>query len=379
MAMNTQIGIDYTSAIHQSAGIGRYTRELVQALAAEWPAAQYRLFVANARRAALPSLPGQNFSWQPTRLSERWLARLWYRLQLPLAINRWTGPLHLFHAPDFFLPPVDASTRTIVTVHDLSFVRHPESVMPGMSHHLNTWVPRSVQRANHVIAVSEATRQDLIELYRTPPDKISVLYHGVTPEFAPVTSAARLNEVRQKYNLGQNPFILSVGTLQPRKNYQRLVRALAQLEADLSLVIVGGRGWQVEPLLAEIEQRKLAARVHLPGFVADADLPALYSAAALFVYPSLYEGFGLPALEAMACGTPVIATNRSALPEVVGNAGLLIDPYNVDELAAAINRLLRDADLRAQLAAAGRARAAQFTWPAMARQLVELYRQIIQR
>jgi len=378
-AMTTQIGIDYTSAIHQSAGIGRYTRELVQVLAAEWPAAQYRLFVANARRAALPPLPGQNFSWQPTRLSERWLARLWYRLRLPLAINRWTGPLHLFHAPDFFLPPVDAATRTIVTVHDLSFVRHPESVMPGMSQHLNTWVPRSVQRADHVIAVSEATRQDLMELYHTPPGKISVLYHGVTPEFAPVTSAARLNDVRQKYNLGQNPFILSVGTLQPRKNYQRLIQALAQLEADVSLVIVGGRGWQVEPILAEIERQKLAARVHLPGFVADADLPALYSAAALFVYPSLYEGFGLPVLEAMACGAPVIAANRSALPEVVGNAGLLIDPYNVDELAAAINRLLGDGSLRAQLATAGRAQAAQFTWPAMARQLVEMYRQIIQR
>ena len=161
------IGIDYTSAIQQSAGIGRYTREMVKALAnlhVDPPAPHYHLFVSGAKQQALPQTPGPNFSWKTTRLSRRWLERLWYRLRLPLPVETLTGPLTLFHAPDFVLPPVKRNTRTIVTIHDLSFVRHPESVMPGMSAYLNKWVPYSVRQADHVVAVSKATRQDLIEL-----------------------------------------------------------------------------------------------------------------------------------------------------------------------------------------------------------------------
>ena len=237
------IGIDYTSAIHQSAGIGRYTREMVKALAALHVDAQpphYHLFVAGAKQHTLPPTPGPNFIWKPTHLSRRWLERLWYRLRLPLPVETYTGPLTLFHAPDFVLPPVKPHTRTLVTIHDLSFVRHPESVMPGMSAYLNKWVPHSVRQADHVIAVSEATRQDLIELYNTPPEKVSVLYHGVTSEFTPVTNPAQLTAVRQKYNLGDQPVILSVGTVQPRKNFQRLIQAFANVDTQAVLVIAGG-------------------------------------------------------------------------------------------------------------------------------------------
>jgi len=378
--MAARIGIDYTAAVQQAAGIGRYSRELVKALAALSPekeAPAYRLFVASAGRVSLPALPGPNFAWRPTRLTERWLARLWYRLHLPLWIQTWTGPLDLFHATDFFLPPVKPGTRTLVTVHDLSFVRQPETTMPGMSRQLNQWAPRSVRQADHVIAVSEATRQDLIELYQTPPQKISVLYHGVTTDFQPVTAPDRLAEVRQKYGLGSQPFILSVGTIQPRKNYQRLIQAFAALDPALALVIIGSKGWRYEATFNEVARCGLTGRVHFLGFVADADLPAMYSAASLFVYPSLYEGFGLPALEAMACGTPVIASNQSALPEVVGEAGLLIDPHDVEALAAAMSRLLADTDLRQKLAQAGQARAAQFTWTGMAAQLLDLYKTLL--
>lgn len=377
-----RIGLDYTAAVHQSAGIGRYTREIVKALArlsADTGEPHYRLFVADTGKAGHLTLPGPNFAWCPTRLTERWLARLWYRLRLPLWIENWTGPLDLFHAPDFFLPPVRPGTRTVVTVHDLSFIREPETVMPGMMAHLTTWVPRSVQRANHVIAVSEATRQDLIEFYQTPPEKISVLYHGVTADFQPVADPGRLAAVRQKYGLGKEPFILSVGTLQPRKNYHRLIQALARLDDCLTLVIVGSKGWHYKNILAEVARLGLERRVHIPGFAADADLPALYSAASLFVYPSLYEGFGLPALEAMACGVPVIASNQSSLPEVVGEAGLLVDPHQAEDIAAAIARLLDDAPLRRQLAQAGQARAAQFTWTGMATKLLDLYQQVLER
>lgn len=376
--MGAHIGIDYTAAVHQTAGIGRYSREMVQALAAAPAKFDYRLFVAGAGKVARPVLLGPNFAWCPTRLTERWLARLWYRLRLPLPIESWTGPLALFHATDFFLPPVRSITYTIVTIHDLSFVRLPETVMPGMANHLNQWVPRSVQRADHVIAVSEATRQDLIELYQTPPEKISVLYHGVTPDFKPVTQADKLAEVRRKYHLGQHPFILSVGTLQPRKNYRRLVQAFASLDPALALVIVGSKGWNYADIFAEITRHGLAERVHVLGFVADSDLPALYSAASLFVYPSLYEGFGLPILEAMACGTPVVASNQSALPEVVGEAGLLVDPKDIEAMAAAMARVLGDTSLRQTLVEAGPARAAQFTWSNMANRLSALYQKLVQ-
>jgi glycosyltransferase involved in cell wall biosynthesis len=303
---------------------------------------------------------------------------LWYRLCLPLWIENWTGPLDLFHAPDFFLPPVKPGTRTLVTVHDLSFVREPDTVMPGMTHHLNTWVPHSVKQADHVIAVSEATRQDLIELYQTPPQKISVLYHGVTADFQRVTDPTKLAAIRQKYGLGKRPFVLSVGTLQPRKNYRRLIQAFAQLDSSLMLVIVGGKGWRYEDIFAEVARQGLEARTHFLGFVADADLPALYSATSLFVYPSLYEGFGLPALEALACGTPVVASNLSALPEVVGEAGLLVNPRNVGEMAAAMTRLLTDSGLHQQLAQAGQLRATHFTWIGTATKLLELYKKILE-
>ena len=250
--------------------------------------------------------------------------------------------------------------------------------MPGMSNHLNRWVPHSVAQADAVIAVSEATCRDLIELYQTPPAKIKVLYHGVSSNFRPVIEPLQIQEVRQKYGLGQSPFILSVGTVQPRKNYQRLIQALAQVKGEIKLVIAGGKGWSYENILAEVDKQGLQGRVHFPGFVAEADLPALYSAATIFVYPSLYEGFGLPILEAMACGLPVIASDQSSLPEVVGKAGLLIKPGEVEAIATAINRLLGDEALRQALSSAGLARAAEFTWDKMAAQLVELYQQVLQ-
>lgn len=377
------IGVDYTAAVHQSAGIGRYTREIVKGLAKSGALPSftpcYRLFVADVGKNFAPPPPAANFTWCTTRLTERWLARLWYRLRLPVSIESWTGPLDLFHAPDFILPPLGRGTRSIVTIHDLSFVREPDLVMPGMDRHLNKWVPWSVQQASHVIAVSEATRQDLIELYQTPPEKISVLYHGVGPEFKPIRETACLKAVRQKYGLNDQPFILSVGTIQPRKNYQRLIQAFAKVDTEAILVIAGGAGWKNEAIFDEVKTLGLQERVRFPGFVAEADLPALYSAATLVIYPSLYEGFGLPVLEAMACGAPVIASNRASLPEVVGEAGLLINPYDTDNMATAIGHLLDDGSLRASLAGAGQTRAGQFTWSGTVVELVNLYQKIIER
>jgi glycosyltransferase involved in cell wall biosynthesis len=230
-----------------------------------------------------------------------------------------------------------------------------------------------------VIADSEATRQDLIELYHTSPEKITTLYPGVTEALKPIRDSVRLNAVRQKYGLGERPFMLSVSTIQPRKNYQRLVQAFAHIDDSFSLVLAGSKGWHYEDIFAEVARQGLAERVHFPGFVADADLPALYSAASLFVYPSLYEGFGLPLLEAMACGTPVVASNQSSLPEVVGQAGRLVDPYDVEALAATMAQILLDPELQQRLSQAGLEQAKKFTWAGMATKLLALYQQILSK
>lgn len=388
-----KIGLDYTAAVHQSAGIGRYVRELVNALANKQAGIDYRLFVADGPPDP-PSPVGNGvgdgqknrgaaaniWHYRATRLSRRWLERLWYRLQLPLPIEVWTGAVNLFHAPDFVLPPTLPGTRTLVTIHDLSFVRLPQFTMPGMSGYLNRWVPYSVKQADHVIAVSEATKQDLIELYHTPPEKISVLYHGISSDFSPNTDRTNIQRIRQKYRLNDSRFILSVGTVQPRKNYQRLVQAFAPLaheQPDLLLLIVGGAGWQSENIYHEVERLNLSKQVRFLGFVDEADLPTLYQTAALFAYPSLYEGFGLPALEALACGTPVVAANGSALPEVVGSAGLLVDPLDTVGLTEAMRRVLLDGTLHETLSQQGVVQAQQFSWARMAEDLVKLYEALL--
>jgi glycosyltransferase involved in cell wall biosynthesis len=369
-----RIGLDATAAVAQGAGIGRYTRELLRALSAADPHNHYRLFFASrARPHALPAL-GPNFHVTALPFHDVWLARAWQRARLPLPVEWLTGPLDLFHSPDFTLPPTHRNTRTLLTVHDLSFVRDPGSAAPTLLSYLNTVVPRSVRRADHILADSQATKDDLIELYRTPAEKISVLYCGVEPAFRSVADPKILAGVRAKYGLGGAPFIFSVSTLQPRKNYVRLIQAFAQLPAaEFQLVIAGGRGWLFDSIFAEVERLKLDGRVLFPGFVADADLPALYSAARVFAYPSLYEGFGLPLLEAMACGTPVVASTASCLPEVAGAAALLVPPTDVDGLAAALRRLATDEVLRADFIAKGRARAREFTWERAAQQLLRIY------
>ncbi len=392
----TRIGIDYTAAARQRAGIGRYTRELVTALLAletsEERARQYVLFAATGgldAQAWRPTLePGferqaetRGVRLRTVPLTDDWLARLWHRLRLPIPIETITGALDLFYSPDFVLPPTRRSTRTLLTVHDLSFLRYPEAFVPSLLRYLERVVPRSVARADLVLADSAHTRSDLISLLGAPPEGVRVLYSGVDARFhpgraqdPPVQGERERLEVR--YDLGAGPYVLSVGTLQPRKNYVRLIRAFSAMPVTpqrpkLQLVIAGGRGWLYRDIFAEAE--KHGDRVRLLGFVDDSDLPALYRNAALLAFPSLYEGFGLPVLEAMACGTPVVCSNASSLPEVAGEAALLVDPLDVDGWGRAIARVLEDADLRRGMVARGLAQAARFSWKRAARQLLAAF------
>jgi glycosyltransferase involved in cell wall biosynthesis len=374
--MALRIGFDATPAVRQGGGIGRYTRELLRALGATDTQNRYSLYYASPAgrpRQALPALP-PNFKVRGLPFDDVWFARVWQRAQVPLPVELITGRLDLFHSPDFTLPPVRRGTRTLLTVHDLSFVRDPDSAVPVLRDYLNKVVPRSVARADHVLADSAATRDDILALYGPTPEKVTVLYSGVNEVFQPVSDAARLSAVRERYALGGAPFVLAVGTLQPRKNYARLIQAFADLpQRELNLVIAGGRGWLYDSIFAEVERLGLGQRVIFPGFVTDEDLPALYSAAVVLAYPSIYEGFGLPILEAFACGTPVVTSNASCLPEVAGEAALKVPPTDVAALAEALNRALTDSALRTRLIAAGRERARLFGWDKAAQTLMQTF------
>ena len=363
-----RIGLEVTAAVRQGAGIGRYVRELLKAIARLDSENHYRHFYASPSPLPIPfpALPA-NFTARHLPFHDIWLARLWHRAQLPLPVDLITGPLDLYHAPDFTLPPVRA--RSVLTVHDLSFVRDPESAAPGLRDYLNQVVPRSVKRADQIIAVSESTKRDLIELYQTPESKITVLYEGVDPIFKPTPNPA----IRSQYDLGPAPYIFSISTIQPRKNYQRLIQAFAALPAEFNLVIAGGPGWLYDSIYAAADQPNVRGRVKFIGFVPDADLPALYTEAAAFAYPSLYEGFGLPLLEALACGTPTLTSNVSCLPEVAGGAAVLVDPFDVDSIAEGLKQTLAQRD---HLRPIGFARAAQFKWNEIANDLLALYKSI---
>jgi len=376
----SRIAIDYTPAYEQGGGIGRYVRELTAALAIEDPVTDYRLFVAGSKREQLSHPPGSNFDWRTTILTPRWLARIWQRAQLPLPVEAFAGPMDLFHATDFVLPPTLPRTRSLLTVHDLSFLRVPDAASPSLRRYLEAVVPRSVKRADHVLADSQATKDDLIEIYRTPADKISVLYSGVDSRFGRVTDEMALKEVLDRHDLKDIKYVLSVGTVQPRKNYSGAIRALSIIRdqgIDLHYAIAGGSGWLEDEMYRSIRETAMEDRVHILGFVPDEDLPALYSGARALLAVSLYEGFGLPVLEAMACGTPVITSNVSSLPEVAGAAGILVDPLDTEAISNAIMRPLTDAALRRQLVAAGLEHVKRFTWASAASQLKSIYDEML--
>lgn len=375
-----RIALDYTPAFEQTGGIGRYARELTAALAAIDSSNTFRLFVAGAAKSQLPKPPAENFTWKPTRISAKWLARLWHRMGLRVPVEAFIGTVDLYHATDFVLPPTRKETRTLLTVHDLSFIRVPAAASPALKAYLDETVPRSVEAADHILADSEATKSDLTDLYGARADKITVLYSGVDTGFSQVSDPREIERVCVKYGLEQIRYLLSVGTVQPRKNYSRVIEALAEIRRmghELHYVIAGASGWLEDEMKQTIERTAMDEYVHLLGLVEDRDLPALYSGARMLAMVSLYEGFGLPVLEAMACGTPVITSNLSSLPEVAGEAALLVDPYDTGAIREAIVELETDADKRTQLIQAGILQATRFSWMRAARQLRSVYDEML--
>ena len=381
---SSRIGIDVTSALTQGGGIGRYTRELVRALITLQSDNHYTLFSARApRNLPVPDpLPvGPNIDFHPAFLEERWLYRIWYRLRLPFPVQIFTGGLELFHSPDFVLPPVAGDIPTLLTVHDLSFLHFPQTFPPRLVSYLNSVVPWSVSRASHILADSLSTKKDLQKQWSVPGEKITVLYSGVSNDYVPVTNTAVLKDVRRIYGLEDTPYILSVGTVQPRKNYQMLIRAFVSVAEQFphNLVIAGGKGWLDDDMMAEAQRHGIAHRVKFLGFVADQHLPALYSDASLFAFPTLYEGFGLPVLEAMACGVPAIISNSSSLPEVGGEAAMMLSPDSPAAWSEGIRTVLADPQRASDMIDKGFIQAGRFTWHKAAQDLLAIYASLLDK
>lgn len=370
-----RIGIDYTAAVRQKAGIGRYARSLIRALSKLDHNNDYVLLSAGQDPSTEP-WPA-NYRSRALPLTDRHLSILWQKLRVPLPVEWLTGRLDLFHSPDFVLPPVRRA-RTVLTIHDLSYLRLPECSSPALLRYLLDAVPRSVARADLILADSHSTEQDLIELMSVPADRIRVIYPAVDATFSRADTA-QVAAVRARYHI-DGPYILSLGTLQPRKNYVRLIQAFSLLRKvhgmPHRLVIGGGPGWLYEPIYETIASLGLQDVVQMLGYVDEQDLAALYTGADLFAFPSLYEGFGFPVLEAMACGTPVVAANTSSLPEAAGDAALLVSPTDTEALAEALGQALGDAQLRERLTHLGYEQCLRFSWEDSAHHLLDSYQSL---
>jgi glycosyltransferase involved in cell wall biosynthesis len=364
------IGIDARLPYYRPGGIAEYTRHLILHLADIDPTTDYR--VIQHIRDANTLAPGPNFRRVNTftpchhRL-ERW------SLSVELARHR----LDVLHSPDF-IPPWRGAKRHVISIHDLHFLHYPQFMTADSRRYYRDQIAWAVRHADHILVVSQATKDDLCNLLDAPPEKITVHTEGVDAAFRPLPDD-EIAHHRARLGL-PDTYLLFVSTFEPRKNIPNLLKAyriLRQQRPDAPpLVMVGRRGWLYEDIFAEVEALKLQEHIIWLENAPQDDLPAIYNGATVFVLPSYYEGFGLPALEAMACGVPPVVANRSSLPEVVGKAGLLVDPDDPAHIADAVRRLLDDSALYARLREAGLARAVCFTWRHTAEVAQRVYRDL---
>ncbi len=371
-----RIGIDARLIHYSQAGIAQYTTHLVKALARIDPEDQF--FLLQSRKEPEPLVNHPNFRrkglWTPSH----------HRLEqyiLGLEVTRMQ--LDVLHSPDF-IPPVrwpGANFRSVITVHDLAFLLYPNFLTPQAARYYGQ-IDRAVRRADHIIAVSQSTKEDLIRLLGAPERKITVIYEAANPIYRPVDREEAWNKAKEHYPNLPEQFFLFVGTLEPRKNIPALLKAYKLLQDDYKtdqtkLVLAGRQGWLFDEIFRLVQDLHLEPHTVFLGRVPTDVLLYLYNSAIALVHPAHYEGFGLPALEAMACGTPVITTNVSSLPEVVGDAAILVSPEDVEEMAVQMWRLLSDEELRKKLGAKGLSRAASFSWDKAARETLEIYRRVV--
>ena len=370
-AVDLRIAIDAHSVGTGLGGNESYAANLVEALAAIDSVNHYTLYVT--RREALERFSNRwpNFSVRATLPHTPLI-----RIPLTLGAELRRHPVDVLHVQ--FTSPPFSPCPVVVSIHDLSFEHLPQTFKWRSRKQLRMTVRRSAREAAQVIALSEFTRDDIVASYQISYENVNVIPPAAAAHFEPVEDQEELRRVRQTYGI-EGDYILSVGAIQPRKNLSRLVAAYSRLrsarpEVKLpQLVLVGKFAWLYAETLRTIKELELSSSVILTGYVPEVDLPALYSGALCFVYPSYFEGFGLPPLEAMKCGAPVVVGNKTSLPEVVGDAGVLVDPFDVDSIASAIQLVINDSDLRAKLRVKGLKRAKLFDWQKTARQTLSVY------
>lgn len=368
-----RVAIDARIVHYTRAGIGQYALHLTDALASLATDTEFILLQHRKDHKPLVARPNVQRLGLLTPSHHR-LEQLMLRVELPARLRA-----HVLHSTDFIPPLWVDSFRSVITVHDLAFLNWPHFLTEDSAHYYGQ-VDHAVHRADRIIAVSESTKADLIERLGVPKEKIAVVYEAADPLFRPMERCEALAALRGRFPL-PDEFILFVSTIEPRKNVNALLRAYHRLREDYkvtaALVLAGSIGWLSEQVFEEVDQLGLREHVIFLGRVETEDLLYLYNAAQCLAHPAFYEGFGLTPLEAMACGTPVVVSNVSSLPEVVGDAALLIDPNNDEELAVAIHRLLADSALRNALRLKGLARASAFSWRRAAEQTLAVYRQAL--
>jgi glycosyltransferase involved in cell wall biosynthesis len=365
------IGFDATPlqiALHS--GVGNYTAELLNALIDRDDERRYALLANRTLNGAAPrgSL-GQIGRRFPNRSA-------WMQLMLPRDLARLRPDVCHFTNS---IAPLHAPCPIVITLHDMSLFVHARLHPLKSRLAVRPIIPAVTRRAAAIITVSQHARREIVSGLHVPPEKVHVIYEAAAPQYHVITDAAELDRVRQRYSL-QKPFVLYVGTIEPRKNLTRLVLAFAQAHRqnpEFELILVGQLGWQYGPLLKTIEDLQLGSAVRRLGYIPDEDLPALYNLACVLAFPSLYEGFGLPVVEAMACGTPVLTSNGSSLAEIAAGAGCLIDPRDEQAIADGLLRLSLDDDWHSELRASGLARAAEFSWQRAAEETVRVYDAVV--
>lgn len=374
-----RIAVDFTAGVRQPAGVGRYTRGLVRALAVAADADDedhsLTLLWSGPKRIPLPdNWPGVTTRRLP--LDERWMTVALQRLRLPFPADMYAGGADVLYSSDFALAP-RWHAPGVVTIHDLSYVLFPDTHFPPLRRYLEKTVPRSVRAASLVLADSDQTRRDVINHLGADPAKVLTVLSAPDDVFKPATMAS-IEAVQAKWNVGGD-YVISVGTIQPRKNLPVIFEALRQLPDSVRLVHVGRPGWLCDPIFEALDRSGVKDRVAILSGVDDDDLAALYGGAIACVFPSVYEGFGLPCVEAMACGVPVIASHGGSLAEVVQDAGIIVDPFDSEAIASGVRRLMEDREFRTDLIRRGHAQASSFSWDESGRKVLEAFKGIVGR
>ena len=366
-----RIGIDARLVFYSRAGIGEYIVQLVEALA-KIDSEEEDFVLLQSRKDKTHLIKSNGFYrkslWTPSH-------NRFEQLGLGFEISRLK--LNLLHSPDF-IPPFRRKYKSVITIHDLAFLLYPHFLTKESARYYGQ-IDQAWRKTDHIIAVSEATRRDSIRLLGVPENKITVIHEAANPIYCQLPQDEALQRVKERYKFDRD-YILFVSTIEPRKNLPGLLQAYRRLrdeyKRDELLVLAGANGWLWEEVYETVNRLNLDDYVTFLGRVPSEDLVYLYNAARVLVHPSFYEGFGLTPLEAMTCGTPVIVSNTSAIPEVVGDAALMIDPHDIDGLTVAMWRVLTEKELREDLICKGLKRAKQFSWDKAAKQTLEVYRKV---